>query len=158
MPRTGCTLCINLFDKFRLNIDWNNHYVKPKYQTNNNYIISIRNSIDRFISAFYYDKHGKQTNYHKNFFTLCPEVDDLVKNINKSEVTKYIRLSHHLNEGLSSFFKIKHIKKTPPLYVFEFSSLHKDIHSFLRVFDIFDKKKLIIFYLKILEVVQIKKN
>ena len=114
MPRTGCTLCINLFDKFRLNIDWNNHYVKPKYQTNNNYIISIRNSIDRFISAFYYDKHGKQTNYHKNFFTLCPEVDDLVKNINKSEVTKYIRLSHHLNEGLSSFFKIKHIKKNAP--------------------------------------------
>ena len=118
VPRSGTTLCVNLFDKFRLNVDWNNHYVKPKYHTNNNYIIAIRNPVDRFISAFYYSKYNQQIYYHKNFFTLYPEVDDLAKNINKSEATKYIRLCHHLNESLSTFFKIKHIKKNPPLYNF----------------------------------------
>ena len=139
VPRSGTTLCLNLFDKFRLNVDWNNHYVKPKYHTNINYIIAIRNPVDRFISAFYHSKYNQQIFYHKNFFTLYPEVDDLAKNINKSEATKYIRLCHHLNEGLSTFFKIEHIKKNPPLYIFEFSSLHKDMYSFLKSFD---KKKI----------------
>jgi len=150
VPRTGCTLLLTLFDKFRLNVDWNNHYVKPKYHTNNNYIISIRNPVDRFISAFYHAKYNQKIYYHKNFFILYPEVDDLAKNINKSESTKYIRLSHHLNESLSTFFKIEHIKKNPPLFIFEFSSLHKDIYSFLKNFDKIDKKKISNFLSKIL--------
>ena len=114
VPRTGCTLLINVFNKFKLNIDWNNHYVKPKYFINSNYIISIRNPVDRFISAFYHAKYNQKIYYHKNFFILYPEVDDLAKNINKSEATKYMRLCHHLNESLSTFFKIEHIKKKPP--------------------------------------------
>ena len=142
VPRTGSTLLINLFNKFKLNIDWNNHYVKPKYFTNSNYIISIRNPLDRFISAFYHVKYNQKIYYHKNFFILYPEVDDLAKNINKKETKKYIRLCHHLNEGLSTFFKIEDIKKNPPLYIFEFLSLHRNIYYFLKDSNIVDKKKL----------------
>ena len=142
VPRTGCTLCINMFNKFRLNIDWNNHYVKPKYNSSNNYIISIRNPVDRFISAFYHAKYNQQIFYHKDFFILYPEIDDLAKNIHKKEATEYIRLCHFLNETLSTFFNIEYIKKNPPLYILEFSSLHKDIYFFLKNFNKVDKKKI----------------
>ena len=49
---------------------------------------------------------------------------------------------HHLNEGLSTFFKIEDIKKNPPLYIFEFLSLRKNIYHFLKDSNIVDKKKL----------------
>ena len=58
------------------------------------------------------------------------------------QVKKYIRLSHHLHEGLSTFFKIEDIKRNPPIYIFEFSSLHKDIFFFLKNVNRINKNKL----------------
>lgn len=142
VPRTGSTLCINLFEKFKLNVDWNNHYVKPKYQSKKGYLISIRDPIDRFISAFYHTKYVQKTYYYKDFFYLYPEVDILARNLKNNKSKKYIKLSHHLHEGLSTFFKIEDIKKNPPLYIFEFSSLHKDIFFFLKNINRINKKKL----------------
>ena len=59
-----------------------------------------------------------------------------------NETKKYIRLSHHLHEGLSTFFKIEDIKRNPPIYIFEFSSLHKDIFFFLKNVNRINKNKL----------------
>ena len=142
VPRTACSFCTRMFEKFKLNIDSNNHYVKPKYQSKKGYLISIRDPIDRFISAFYHVKHVQKIYFHKDFFYLYPEVDTLARNLKNNETKKYIRLSHHLHEGLSTFFKIEDIKRNPPIYIFEFSSLHKDIFFFLKNVNRINKNKL----------------
>ena len=142
IPRSGTTLIGNMLYKFNINIEWSNHYLKPKFNSNITHIVSIRNPIDRFISAFYHTKYNQKITFYKDFFIKYPEVTDLIENLHTADALKHVRLTHVLNEGLSKFYTLENLKKTPPIYIFLYETLHKDIkHFFIQKLKI-DKKKI----------------
>jgi hypothetical protein len=131
VPRSGTTLIDNIIDFFKLEIDYDNHYVKPKYNLKRNYIISIRDPIERFVSAFYHTKSNQKITFYKKFFETYPDVNSLANDLPSNKAISHIRFTHVLNEGLATFLSIDDIKKNNPKFIFDYSSLHDDIKVFL---------------------------
>ena len=130
VPRSGTTLIGNIIKSQKLEIDYCNHYVKPKYNLKKNYIISIRDPIDRFVSAFYHTKFNQKITFYKNFFETYPDINSLANDLTSNKAIRHIRLTHVLNEGLATFLSIDDIKKNNPKFIFDYSSLHDDIKVF----------------------------
>ena len=130
VPRSGTTLIGKIIKSLELEIGYNNHYIKPKYNLKKNYIISIRDPIDRFVSAFYHTKFNQKITFYKNFFETYPDVSSLANDLPSNKAIMHIRLTHHINESLSSFLSIDDIKKNHPKFIFDYSFLHDDIKVF----------------------------
>lgn len=130
VPRSGTTLIGKLLKEFNQKIEWSNHFFKPKFFNKLNYIVSIRDPSSRFISAFYHSKFNQQNSYYKNFFSTYPEVGNLIDDLGSIKAKSHINLTTVLNESLSTFFTIDYLKKNPPLYIFNYSTIYNDIKKF----------------------------
>ena len=75
--------------KFNINIEWSNHYLKPKFNSNITHIVSIRNPIDRFISAFYHTKYNQKITFYKDFFIkYLKYINNFINNLLETNLNK----------------------------------------------------------------------
>ena len=116
----------------------NSHYLKPRYIYLNKYFISLRDPTERFVSAYYHLRDGQRITYYNDFFIKFPTIDILAEKIEKKETRNYLRLSHHLHEGLSSFLSIKTLKKNKPFFIINHDNIKDDLNIFFN--KIFKKK------------------
>ena len=142
IPRSGTTLIGKLLHYFKLDIIWSNHYLKPKFNNKIIYITAIRNPIQRFVSAFYHTKFNQKKTFYKNFFLKYPEVSDLIDDINDKNAISHIKLTHVLNEGLSTFYTIDYLKKNPPKFIFLYDKINHELNFFFNKILGFNKHEL----------------
>jgi len=105
----------------------------------NKYIITIRNPIDRFYSAFYHAKFRQRITYRpKELFKQFPHANDLAESIYsndkklKKRVLKAFKYTHHLRESLITFIDKNTFLNNKPFYIFEVESLQKDLNRFCK--------------------------
>ena len=142
VPRSSTTLINsiikeNIKDKSKLflsNKYFSNHYLKPKFFFPKKYFVSLRDPVERFVSAYYHLKNNQSVTYYDDFFEKYPTIDILADKITSKKTKKYIRLSHHLNENLNTFFSIKKINKNKPIFVIDSRYLKKDLKIFFLKF------------------------
>ena len=136
IPRCSTSIIISLIKKNlqdRSNIEFPNHYFKPKFNKNYNYFISIRDPIERFASAYFHLKNGQFITYYDDFFSMYPTIEKLAQEIFSKKARSYVRLSHHLNEDLKSFISIEYLKKNLPTYLISHDSVLQDTEHFLKI-------------------------
>ena len=136
IPRCSTSIIISLIKKNlqdQSNIEFPNHYFKPKFNKNYNYFISIRDPIERFASAYFHLKNGQFITYYDDFFSMYPTIEKLAQEIFSKKAMSYVRLSHHLNEDLKSFISIEYLKKNLPTYLISHDSLLQDTEDFLKI-------------------------
>ena len=137
IPRTTTTLINELIKKNIKNskkIYTPNHYLKPKYCFLDNYFVTLRDPVERFVSAYYHLKNSQFITYYKDFFEKYPTIDALADKITLKRTKNYIRLSHHLNENLNTFFSIDVINKNKPIFIIDNQYLKKDLKIFFSYF------------------------
>ena len=142
VPRSGTTLLKKILRSLNVKIKHNNHFIKPKYNFNKKYVICIRNPVDRFLSAFYHTIQNQRITFYINYFENSPNINSLINELPSKKIISYIRLSHHLQESLSTFLDVDSIKKNPPVYIFDYSTLHNDIRKFFEKDDKNNKKEI----------------
>ena len=143
VPRSSTTIIITLIKnnlKDHSKLDFPNHFFKPKFNKNCNYFISIRDPIERFVSAYNHIKKGQFISYYEDFFFQFPTIEILAKQLFTKKAMSYVRLSHHLNEDLKSFVSLEYLKKNMPSFIISHDDLLKDTENFLKLR--FDQKKI----------------
>lgn len=79
---------------------------RPKYQPGKKYFITIRNPVDRFVSAFYWRKrltHNEQRHRFAGeyeFFKKYPTIEDLIRDDISMLQKQYV---HHINEDIDHY-------------------------------------------------------
>jgi len=145
--KTGGTLLKSIFLNKKNNIYSLSEDTKLyELDTNQKYIVSIRDPISRFISAFY-SRRNKSEIYSKQFFSieaigfyLYKNANNLAEDLYSKNILKTI-LSHismrcipTLNENIFYWFDIQDLKKNPPSFIFENSSFIEDWKIFSEKF------------------------
>lgn len=136
VPRSSTTIIISLIKnnlKDLKNLEFPNHFFKPKFNKNCNYFISIRDPIERFVSAYYHLKNGQFITYYDDFFSQFPTIEILAKEIFTKKAKSYIRFSHHLNENLESFLSLEYLQKNMPIYIISHDNILQDTTDFLKL-------------------------
>ena len=142
VPRCGTTALVYALRKTLLSkkIESYNHYVKCFFLgKKNRYIISIRNPINRFYSAFYHTKFRQPITYRpKELFKQFPNASDLAESIYSNDkklrkrAVKALKYTHFFRESLITFIDKNTFLNNKPFYIFEVENLQKDINGFCK--------------------------
>jgi len=144
IPRTNSSLIKDIIQnkvKIKSMFYISDHFLKPKYSNPNKYFVSIRDPIDRFVSAYFHLKNNQFKSFYGDFFKVYPNINVLAEKIFSKKAQNYIRLSHHINENFQTFFNIEKLRKNKPFFVIDINNFENDIQLFFK-FILKDKKKI----------------
>jgi hypothetical protein len=114
------------------------HVARPQYQSDKKYLISLRNPVERFVSAFYWRKRLVSTKQKDrfygeyNFFQKFTTIEDVINNDITTLRKNYV---HHIKEDIS-FYLGDFVNQCDPTNVIGIvctENLNKDIEN---IFDI----------------------
>ncbi len=114
------------------------HAARPQYQSDKKYLISLRNPVERFVSAFYWRKRLVSTKQKDrfygeyNFFQKFTTIEDVINNDITSLRKNYV---HHIKEDIN-FYLGDFVNQCDPTNVIGIvctENLNKDIEN---IFDI----------------------
>ena len=138
VPRTGTTLLRSSIKSFNnidnLHIIHNSHFVKTNVFLKN-YVISIREPVDRFISLFYHYKLNQQSGYYPKYLEQFDSVDDFIDTLEDKKTKKFLNSSHHFKENLETFITKESILKNPPSFIFLFDDIKNDFNKYASTLD-----------------------
>jgi adenylate kinase family enzyme len=138
IPRTGSTLLRASIKSFNnidnLHIIHNSHFVKTNVFLKN-YVISIREPVDRFISLFYHYKLNQKIGYYQKYLDQFDSVDDFIDTLEDKKTKKFLTSSHHFKENLETFITKEFLLKNPPRFIFLFDDIKNDFTKYVSTLD-----------------------
>ena len=125
------------------------HAVKANnlnFKNKNKYIISIREPLSRYFSAYYDRKRSKELNkIERSYYELFPTANKLAEALShkdneiKFKAIEAMEKIELVNHKLEYWFSIDFLKKQKPYFIFEQEKLEEDFIEFCRLIK-FNKK------------------